>query len=87
MNRLLEEFEAEIDIKEKIKTIAEKKDNKFEIILEIPESDNKEDLIYKKKFKKNIEEYKKRIEIKLETEKKSSVSEKSSDLKKISELK
>ena len=58
-----------------------KKDNKFEIIPEISESDNKKDLIYKKEFKKDIKKYKKRIEIELETKKKNS------NLKKISELK
>ena len=83
----MEELKTEINIKEKIKTITEKKNNNFKIILKISEFDNKEDLIYKKKFKKNIEEYKKRIEIKLKIEKKDSVSEKNSDLEKISELK
>ena len=87
MNRLLEEFEAEISVKKKIKTITEKKNNKFEVIPEIPESDDEKDLIYKEKFKKNIKKYKKRIEIELETEKENSVSEKNSDLKEISELK
>ena len=83
----MEELEAEADIKKKIKIITEKKNNKFEIIPEILESDNKKDLIYKEKFKKNMEKYKKRIEIELKTEKKGSVSEKNSDLEKISELK
>ena len=55
----MEKLEAEIDIKKKIKVIAEEKDNKLEIILEIPESNNKKDLIYKEEFKKNIEKYKK----------------------------
>ena len=63
------------------KTITKEKDNKFKIILEILESDNKKDLIYKEEFKKNIEEYKKRIEIKLEIEEKGSNSEKTSKLK------
>ena len=83
----MEELKAEIDIKKKIKIITKKKNNKFKIILEISESDNKKDLIYKKKFKKNIEEYKKRIEIKLEIKKENLISEKNSNLKKISELK
>ena len=87
MNRLLKKLETETDIKKKIKIITKKKDNKFKIISEIPESDNKKDLIYKEKFKKNIEKYKKRIEIELETEEKSSVSEKNSDIKKTSKLK
>ena len=82
----MEKFKAEIDIKKKIKIITEKKNNKFKIILEIPESDNKKDLIYKEKFKKNIEEYKKRIEIELETKEKSLISKKNSNLKKISKL-
>ena len=83
----MEELEAEINIKKKIKIITKKKDNKFEIILEISESDNKKNLIYKEKFKKDIEKYKKRIEIELETEKKGLISKKNSDIKKISELK
>ena len=83
----MEEFKAEIDIKKKIKIITKKKNNKFKIILEIPESDNKEDLIYKKEFKKNIKKYKKRIEIKLETKKKNLILEKNSNIKKISKLK
>ena len=87
MNRLLKKLKAETDVKKKIKIITEKKNNKFEIIPEIPESDNKKNLIYKEKFKKNIKKYKKRIEIELETEKKNSVSKKNSDLKKTSKLK
>ena len=87
MSRLLKEFEAEINIKKKIKTITEKKDNKFKIILEIPESDNKKNLIYKKKFKKNIEKYKKRIEMELEIKKKDLISKKDSNIKKALELK
>ena len=87
MSRLLEELKTEVNIKKKIKIITEKKNNKFEIISEILESDNKKDLIYKEKFKKNIEKYKKRIEIKLEIEEKNSISKKNSDLKKISKLK
>ena len=83
----MEELKAEINIKKKIKIITKKKDNKFKIILEIPESDNKKNLIYKKKFKKDIKKYKKRIKIKLEIKKKNSVSEKNSDIKKISKLK
>ena len=84
---LLEELKAEINIKKKIKIITKKKDNKFEIILEISESNNKEDLIYKKKFKKNIKKYKKRIEIELKIKKKNLISKKNSDLKKILKLK
>ena len=80
MSRLLEKFKTEIDTK-KNKNYNEKKNNKFEIIPEIPESDNKKDLIYKKKFKKNIEKYKKRIKIELETEKENSNSKKISELK------
>ena len=83
----MEKFKTEINIKKKIKIITKKKDNKFKIILKIPESDNKKDLIYKKKFKKNIKKYKKRIKIKLKIKKKDLISEKNSDLKKISELK
>ena len=83
----MEKLKTEINIKKKIKTITKKKNNKFKIIPEISESDNKKDLIYKKKFKKNIKKYKKRIEMELETEKKNSISEKNSDLKKISKLK
>ena len=55
----MEEFKAEINIKKKIKIIAEKEDNNFKIILKISKSNNKKDLIYKKKFKKNIKKYKK----------------------------
>ena len=83
----MKELEAETDIKKKIKIITEKKNNKFKIIPEIPESDNKKNLIYKKKFKKDIKKYKKRMKIKLETEKKNSISEKNSDIKKTSKLK
>ena len=83
----MEKFKTEADTKKKIKIITKKKINKFKIIPEIPESDNKENLIYKKKFKKDIKKYKKRIEIELEIEEESSVSKKNSDLKKISELK
>ena len=87
MSRLLKKFKAEINIKKKIKTIIKKKNNKFEVVPEIPESDNKKDLIYKKKFKKNIKKYKKRIKIELEIKKKILISEKNSDIKKISKLK
>ena len=83
----MEELEAEINIKKKIKIITKEKNNKFKIIPKIPESNNEKDLIYKEEFKKNIEKYKKRIEIKLETEKKNLISEKNSNLKKISKLK
>ena len=83
----MKELEAETDIKKKIKIITKKKNNKFKIISEILESDNKKDLIYKEKFKKNIEKYKKRIKIELEIEEKDLVSEKNSDIKKISKLK
>ena len=82
----MEKLEAEINIKKKIKIITKKKNNKLEIILEILESNNKKNLMYKKKFKKDIKKYKKRIKIELETEKKNLISEKNSDLKKISKL-
>ena len=83
----MEKLKAETDTKKKIKIITKKKNNKFEIIPEIPESNNKKDLIYKEKFKKNIEKYKKRIKIELETEKKDLISKKNSNLEKISKLK
>ena len=83
----MEKLEAEINIKKKIKIITKEKNNNFKIILEILESDNKKDLIYKKKFKKDIKKYKKRIEIELEIKKKNLISKKNSDLKKVLKLK
>ena len=52
MSRLLKNFKAEVNIKKKIKTITKKKNNKFKIIPEISESNNKKDLIYKKNSRK-----------------------------------